>query len=173
MGIKLLFSTTCHPQTDGQTEVTNCTLTTLLRGMVSKSLRDWDSKLPCTEFAYNRTPSYATSHSPFEVCYGLNLLTSLDLIPISQESKVSFEAEERAKAMKKLYEKVRAQIDKANEQYKAKANKNQTHLEFKLEDLVWLHLRKERSPSRRKASSWQAEMALTRSCKEWEIMPTR
>ena len=89
-------------------EVTNRTVTTLLRGMESKSLRDWDTKLPHAKFTYNRTTSYATSRSPFEVCYGLNPLTPLDLIPIPNESKVSFEVEERAKAMKKLNEQVRA-----------------------------------------------------------------
>ena len=65
LGTKLLFSTTAHPQTDGQTEVTNRTLTTLLRTLVNKSQRDWDVKLAHAEFAYNRTPSYATDHTPF------------------------------------------------------------------------------------------------------------
>jgi len=35
-----------------------------------------------------------------------------------------FEAEKRAKAMKKLYEQMRAKIEKVNKQYKAKNNKN-------------------------------------------------
>ena len=53
--------------------------------------------------------------------------------------------------MKKLYEQVRAQIKKVNEQYKARANKNHTYLEFQLGDLVWLHLRKKRFSSRRRS----------------------
>jgi len=49
------------------------------------------------------------------------------LIPILQESKVNFEVEERAKKMKKLHDEVRAQIERVNEQYKAKDSKNHTH----------------------------------------------
>jgi len=103
LGTKLLFSTAYHPQINGP-EVTNRTLTTLLRSLVSKILKDWDLKLPNVEFAYNRSPSYATRHSPFECVYGVDPLASLDLLPIPSKSRVSFEAETRVKEMKKLHE---------------------------------------------------------------------
>ncbi|WVZ78207.1 hypothetical protein U9M48_025956 [Paspalum notatum var. saurae] len=54
LGTKLLFSTTCHPQTDGQTEVVNRTLSTMLRAVLKKNLKMWEKCLPHVEFAYNR-----------------------------------------------------------------------------------------------------------------------
>ena len=44
--------------------------------------------------------------------YGLNPLTPIDLIPIPQESRVSFKAEARPKEMKKLHDQVRARFRK-------------------------------------------------------------
>jgi hypothetical protein len=39
---KLLFSTTCHHQTNGQTEVVNRTLSTMLRVVLKKNINVWE-----------------------------------------------------------------------------------------------------------------------------------
>ena len=82
LGTKLLFFTTCHPQTDGQTEVVNRTLSQLFRTVINKNLKTWEDCLPFIEFAYNRTMHTTTSYSPFEVVYGFNPTTPLDLMPL-------------------------------------------------------------------------------------------
>ena len=60
LGTTLLFSTTCHPQTDGQTKIVNRTLSTLLRAIIRKNIKTWEECLPHVEFAYNRTVHSAT-----------------------------------------------------------------------------------------------------------------
>jgi len=53
LGTHLKFSKTCHPHIDGQTEVTNRTLGTLLRVLVKKSIKRWGEFLFHAEFAFN------------------------------------------------------------------------------------------------------------------------
>jgi hypothetical protein len=87
LGTKLLFSTTCHPQTDGQTEVVNRTLSTLLRAIIRRNIKTWEECLPHVEFAYNRAVHSATKFSPLEIVYGFNPLTLLDLSPLPLSHK--------------------------------------------------------------------------------------
>ena len=69
LGTKLIFSTACHPQTDGQTEVVNITLSSLLRVVIKKNIKSWEECLPHVEFAYNRAVHSTTQLSPFEILY--------------------------------------------------------------------------------------------------------
>ena len=82
LGTKLIFSTSYHPQTDGQIEVVNRTLSTLLTTLIKKNLKAWEDCLPFIEFAYNRSVHSTTNMSPFEIVYGFNPLTPLDLLPL-------------------------------------------------------------------------------------------
>ena len=89
LGTKLLFSTAYHPQTNGQTEVVNRTLGTLLRAVIKRNLRSWEECLPFVEFAYNRVVNKTTQFSPFELVYSFNLTSLLDLLPLPDKHFVS------------------------------------------------------------------------------------
>jgi len=151
LGTKLLFSTTCHPQTDGQTEVVNRTLSTLLRAIIQKNLKNWEECLPHVEFAYNRSVHSATNHSPFEVVYGFNPLTPLDLLPLPSVECVNLDGKRKAEMVKQMHENVRQQIQRRTEQYVSQANKGRKKLVFEPGDWVWVHMRKERFPAQRRS----------------------
>jgi hypothetical protein len=82
LGTKLLFSTTYHPQTDGQTEVVNKTLSTMLRAVLDKNLKLWQDCLPHVEFAYNRATHSSTKLCPFQVVYGYIPRAPIDLLTL-------------------------------------------------------------------------------------------
>jgi hypothetical protein len=151
LGTKLLFSTTCHPQTDGQTEVVNRTLSTLLRTIIQKNLKNWEDCLPFIEFAYNRSVHSTTDFSPFEIVYGFNPLTPLDLLPLPVNEMTSLDGQKKAEMVQKLHASVRQHIEKKNEQYENKANKGRRQVIFELGDWVWVHMRKERFPAHRRS----------------------
>ena len=152
LGTKLLFSTTCHPQTDGQTEVVNRTLGAMLRAVLKHNLKRWEACLPHIEFAYNRAVHSSTNHSPFEVVYGFNPLSPLDLLPVPNISVFKHtEGQAKAEFVRKLHEKVKDQITKKNESYAKQANKGRRRVVFQPGDWVWVHMRKERFPEQRKS----------------------
>ena len=99
--------------------------------------------MPFVEFAYNRTVHSTTTFSPFEIFYGFNPLTPMDLIPLRFEERVSLDGEKKAKMVKI--------IEKKNKLYASKANKGRKLVVFQPDDWVWVHMRKERFPNQRKS----------------------
>ena len=70
MGSKLHFSTSFHPQTDGQTERVNALLELYLRHFVSANQKDWAKLLDIAQFSYNLQRSEVTNRSPFKLATG-------------------------------------------------------------------------------------------------------
>ncbi|KAH9686183.1 Endonuclease [Citrus sinensis] len=58
---------------------------------VHSNLKTWEECLPHVEFAYNRTVHSATKFSPFEIVYGFNPLTPLDLLPLPIDERASMD----------------------------------------------------------------------------------
>jgi hypothetical protein len=92
LGTKLLFSTTCHSQTDGQTEVVNRTLSTMLWAVLKTNLKLWEECLPQIEFAYNRSVHSTMKVSPFQEVYGFNPCAPIDLLPLLPSEMTCFDA---------------------------------------------------------------------------------
>ena len=53
--MKVNFSSTYHPQIDGQTERTNQILEDMLRACALQYGTSWDKSLPYAEFSYNNS----------------------------------------------------------------------------------------------------------------------
>ncbi|PKI67468.1 hypothetical protein CRG98_012052 [Punica granatum] len=140
----LQFSSLHHPQIDGQIEVVSRSLGSLLRALIKGHIRQWDLQLPQAEFANNRSQSKTTGKSPFQIVYGSNPNSSLDLVLIPINNSFSSDAEERVKQIQEFHKEVRKKILQQNEKYKEQADKSRRSVSFKEEDLVWIHLRKER-----------------------------
>ena len=151
LGTKLLFSTTCHPQTDGQTEVVNRTLSTLLRAIIKKNLKTWEECLPHVEFAYNRAIHSSTLFSPFHIVYGFNPLTPLDLSPLPLSERVNLDGQKKAELIQQIHETAKLNIERRTEQYAKQANKGRRKVVFEPGDWVWLHMRKEQFPEQRRS----------------------
>lgn len=106
MGTKLSFLTTCHPQTNGQTEVVNRTLGQLLCTLIKKNLKSWEECLPHIEFAYNRDVHSYNHYCPFKVVYGFVPLSPLDLSPLLLHVRIDLDSKRKAKFVRVLHERV-------------------------------------------------------------------
>ena len=75
--ITLNFSTSFHPQADGQTERVNQVLEDMLRMYVKEQPGKWEDYLHLVEFAYNNHYQASARYSPFEILDGMKCNTPI------------------------------------------------------------------------------------------------
>ena len=90
LGIKNVFTTTYHPQTNGQVERFNRTILSALRHYVAEHPRDWDLFSDALTYAYNTQAHASTMLAPFE------LVLSRPPPAISIESRPTMDAADDA-----------------------------------------------------------------------------
>ncbi|MCO5563383.1 hypothetical protein L7F22_017024 [Adiantum nelumboides] len=89
IGKRLQFSSSFHPQTDGQSEIANSVVLDLLKSYISDQKTQWERYLPLVEFAYNNTIHSSTGKAPFEIVEG-----AMKVPPFLSTKDKIFEADE-------------------------------------------------------------------------------
>ncbi|GER25294.1 ty3-gypsy retrotransposon protein [Striga asiatica] len=135
-GTELAMSFAYHPQTDGQTDVTNRILEQYLRCYVLDFLRKWEGFLPW--LMYNTTYHASTKFTLFELVYG-RVAPTLVSYPLGKSSndKVDRELIELDLMIQELKSNLYRSINRMKEYY----DKGRRKERFKPGDWVYLKLR--------------------------------
>ena len=67
LGVKDLYTTTYHPQTNGQLERFNRIILASIRHYIAEHPKDWDLFSDALTYAYNTQAHRSTSVAPFEL----------------------------------------------------------------------------------------------------------
>ncbi|KAI5350684.1 hypothetical protein L3X38_003575 [Prunus dulcis] len=136
-GTQLQFSTTFHPQTDGQSERTIQTSEDMLRACAMQFRDDWDEKLPLMEFAYNNSYQTSIRMSPFDALYGKQCRTPFYWDEVGEHRLEVADDVERTKEQVKV---IRERLKTAQDRQKSYADNRRKDLQFEVGDWVFLKL---------------------------------
>ncbi|WVZ97835.1 hypothetical protein U9M48_043345 [Paspalum notatum var. saurae] len=134
---KLRFSTSYHPQTDGQTERTNQILEDMLRACAIQYGTSWDKSLPYAEFSYNNSYQASLKKSPFEALYGRRCRTLLFWNQTGEKQMFGPDLIRDAEQQIKM---VRENLRVAQSRQKSYADVRCRDLTFKVDDFVYLNV---------------------------------
>jgi Chromo (CHRromatin Organisation MOdifier) domain len=131
LGVKLVMSTTYHPQTDGETKRVNQELEVYLCMLCSNNPETWKQFLHTTEFTYNQKTHSSIKNSPFYLMMGYHPWA----IPTAYE-KTNFPAAEQRIAQLLRAKEALATHELARQLMASWINKK--FEPFKTGDKVWL-----------------------------------
>nr|CAE04057.2 OSJNBb0062B06.15 [Oryza sativa Japonica Group]CAH68039.1 OSIGBa0139N19-OSIGBa0137L10.8 [Oryza sativa] len=137
LGTRLNFSTTYHPQTDGQTERLNQVPEDMLRACVLDFGKTWDKSLPYAEFSYNNSYQASIQMAPYEALYGRKCRTPLlwDQVGESQVFGTDILREAEAK-VRTIWDNLKV----AQSRQKSYADNRRRNLEFAVDDFMYLRV---------------------------------
>lgn len=160
--IKLALSTAYHPETDGQTESSNCAIEQILRCFCNQLQDDWASWCPSAEFAMNNWESSSTSISPFFANYGQH--PKMGFEPVNEVPNAvggrraleMFTADDFARHMEQVQTCVQDEMRYAQAVYEEHANRHrQPAPQYKVGDQVYLSSRNIRTLRPSKKLDWK------------------
>jgi hypothetical protein len=132
---QLRFSSTYHPQTDGQTERVNQILEDMLRACALQYGRSWDKSLSYVEFSYNNSYQESLNMVPFEMLYGCRCRTPLFWSETGERK--AFRPDILQKAEKQVHM-VRENLRVMQSRQKSYADHRRRELSFEVRDFVYL-----------------------------------
>jgi hypothetical protein len=135
LGTHLNFSSTYHPQTDGQIERTNQILKDMLRACALQDKIGWNKRLPYAELSYNNSYQASLKMSPFEALYGRNCRTPLHWDQPGERlvfgPDILLEAEENIRMVREI-------LKASQSRQQSYADTRRRELSFEVGDYVYL-----------------------------------
>ena len=119
LGIRKVFTTAYHPQTNGQVERYNRTILASLRGYVAARQDDWDDYTSAVTFAYNCRVHSSLGMPPFELALSRPPPSlSLQCLPRTEEATPMTEKRDFLERIKTLRLRANGNLHKAQARYK-------------------------------------------------------
>ena len=78
--------------------------------------------MPHVKFVYNRSVHFVTKFSPFEIVYGFNHLTPLDLSPLPVSERANLDGKRKDELVKQIHKKAKLKIERRTEKYAKQTN---------------------------------------------------
>ena len=135
LGTRLNFSTTFHPQTDGQSEIVIQVLEDMLRGCVIDYEGSWDRHIPLVQFVYNSSLQSSIGMARYEALYGRKCRTPLCWTELGEEKIIGpdliQETEEKVKV-------IRERLKVATNRQKSYAGMRRKYIRYEISEKVFL-----------------------------------
>lgn len=118
LNMRIHFTSSYHPEADGQTERVNQTLEQYLRLYCNYQQDNWSRLLPLAKFAYNNAPNSTTGVSPFFANKGYNPNIAVH----SERDIASARAKDLVSDLDELHQTLRENMAAAQKRYQGPAD---------------------------------------------------